>query len=220
MRATSAPDFASFTNDMEFNITTISSMSCSHLRGLGTLVTGSASFIDYRTAPLSTFLNYSCQNSTKGPTIILRCNRCQLVQDYAFISWQFVDLPNDPATAVGFQFNLTVKDHDNQRRLSVVSGTVKNGSNLEEKPITYRGADPNILKFNLFPRIYRNLNDLKLIQPLFHEFIPGSFFSDVNGLQASLQRPADGLINTTMSVNFLSAYMVEIDDENVLGPGE
>ncbi|KAM7497655.1 hypothetical protein LguiA_022069 [Lonicera macranthoides] len=218
VRATSAPDLTNFVNDMEFNITTISTMSCSHLRGPSTLVTGSPGFIDHRTAPLSTFANYSCLNTTNGPTISLKCNNCQLLRDNAYISWQFVDLPNNPATAVGFQFKFSANNHGNKKHLSFVSGTLKNGSNLDDKPMTYRGRDPNILKFNIFPRIYHNLHDLKLIQPLFHEFLPGSSFSDVSQLRASLQRPTDGLINTTLYINFLTYYIVEIDNQNILGP--
>ncbi|GFS30159.1 hypothetical protein Acr_00g0010500 [Actinidia rufa] len=220
VRAINAPDLASFANDMEFNIiTTVSSMSCTHVRDIGTLVIGSPGLIDYRAAPLSTFANYSsCQNTTLGPKIILKCNNCQLIRDFSYISWQFVDLPSNPATAVGFQFNLSAKNHASRKYMSFVSGMLRNGSNIEDKPVTYRGAVPNILKFNLFPRIYRNLHDLKLIQPLFHEFLPGSSYSEINQLQASLQSSDNGLINMTLYVNFLSAYVVEIDDQNILGP--
>ncbi|KAK4356720.1 hypothetical protein RND71_025691 [Anisodus tanguticus] len=220
LRATNAPDLAAFRNDLEFNITTISSMSCLHLRGLGTVVTGNPGFVDYRFAPLSTFANYSCINTTKGPTIMLKCNNCPLSWDNAYISWQFVDLPNNPAAAAGFQFNLTAKDPKNRKHLSLVSGTLRNGSNFDKKPVTYRGLTPNILKFNFFPRMYHNLHDLRLIQPLLHEFLPGSSFDEISQLQASLQSPNDGLINTTLYVNFLSSYIVEIKNQNVLGPGE
>lgn len=218
LRATNGPDLASFKNDMEFNITTISTMSCSHLRGIDNLVTGNPGFIAQRVVPLSTFVNYSCHNSTMGPTIVFKCIKCQLIQDYTYISWHFFDLINDPASAVGFQFNLTMTDHASKRRMSLVSGTIKNGSNMDNKPITYRGVDPNILKFNLFPRIYRNLHDLKLIQPLFHEFIPGSYISEINPLKDSLQSSTAGVVNVTISINFLSAYVVEIDDEKIMGP--
>ncbi|KAL2464989.1 hypothetical protein Adt_40840 [Abeliophyllum distichum] len=218
VRATNAPDLASFLNDLEFNITTISSMSCAQLRGLGTLVTGNPGFIDYRVVPLSNFGNYSCLNTTKGPTIMLKCNNCHLSRDILLVSWQFIDLPNNPATAVGFQFNLTAKSHADKKHLSFVSGTLKNASNFEDKPVTFRGAVPNILKFNLFPRIYHNLHDLKLIQPLFHEFLPGSSYSEISQLRMSLESSNDGLINTTLYVNFLSSYIVEIDNQNILGP--
>ncbi|KAL0382551.1 UNVERIFIED_CONTAM: protein TRIGALACTOSYLDIACYLGLYCEROL 3, chloroplastic [Sesamum calycinum] len=171
VRATNAPDLASFLNDFEFNITTISSMSCSQLRGLGTLVKGDPAFNDRRVVPLSTFANYSCLNTTAGPTVTLQCNNCQLIRDFAYVSWQFVDIPNNPAIAAGFQFNLTAKSHGKRKHLSFVSGTLKNASDVDDKPITFRGVVPNILKFNLFPRLYRNLHDLKLIQPLFHEFL-------------------------------------------------
>ncbi|XP_019259501.1 PREDICTED: uncharacterized protein LOC109237633 isoform X2 [Nicotiana attenuata] len=218
VRATNAPDLAAFINDLEFNITTISSMSCLHLRGLGTVVTGNPGFVDYRFSPLSTFANYSCINTTKGPTIVLKCSNCPLSRDSAYISWQFVDLPNSPATAIGFQFNLTAKDPKNKKHLSLVSGTLRNGSNFDNKPVTFRGLTPNILKFNFFPRMYHNLHDLRLIQPLLHEFLPGSSFNEISQLQASVQRPNDGLINTTLYVNFLSSYIVEIKNQNVLGP--
>lgn len=222
VRAANAPDLESFLNDMEFNITTISNMSCAQLRGLDTLVTGSPSFIDQRSFPLSLFANHSCLNTTAGPTVTISCTNCRLIRDFAYVSWHFVDLPNNPATAVGFQFNLTAKKTGRKKKkhLSFVSGIVKNASDLDDKPVTYRGAVPNILKFNLFPRLYRNLHDLKLIQPLFHDFLPGSSFSEVSQLQASLQNSRDGLVNTTLVVNFLSSYIVEVDNQNILGPGE
>ncbi|KAL3627728.1 hypothetical protein CASFOL_029091 [Castilleja foliolosa] len=178
IRAVNGPDLASFLNDFEFNITTISSMSCAQLRGLGTILT----------------------------------------RDYAYVSWYFVDLPNSPANAVGFQFNLTAKNHDNHKHLSFVSGILRNCSYFDNIPVTFRGVVPNILKFNMYPRLYRNLHDLKLIQPLFQDFLPGSYFSDASQLQASLERPSDGLVNTTLCINFLSSYIVEIDHQNLFGP--
>lgn len=217
--ATNAPDLASFHNDMEFNITTVSAMSCSNLQGLGTLVTGTPGFIDYRTAPLSTFVNFSCQNTTMGPTVSLKCDDCHIFRDTLYISWQFVDQPNVPAAAVGFEFKLTARDRSHKKHLSFVSGGLKNGSTNSAKFVTYRGRDLNILQFNLFPRIYRNKHDLKLIQPLFHDFLPGSSFSETSQLQASLQRPNDGIVNTTLYINFLSSYIVEIDNQSTLGPG-
>ncbi|KAI4350152.1 hypothetical protein L6164_010661 [Bauhinia variegata] len=217
VRATNGPELASFMNDMEFNITTVSSMSCSNLRDLGSLVTGDPGFIDQRVAPLSTFANYSCYNSSKGPTITLKCKNCRLLQDKMYISWQFVDLPNNPAAAVGFEFNLTAMD-STKKHVSFVCGTLKNGSAFDDRPVTFRGRRSNILKFNLFPRMYHNLHDLKLIQPLFHEFLPGSTCRDRNQLEVSLENSLDGLINTTLYINFLSAYIVEIDKESIMGP--
>lgn len=220
MRATNGPDLVSFVNDMEFNITTLSSMSCSNLRGLDNLVTGNPGFIDQRVAPLSEFANYSCHNTSQGPTITLRCNRCKLFLENLYISWQFIDLPNNPATAVGFQFNLTSRNQDNKKHVSFVYGTLKNGSSFDDKPVTFRGRVSNVLKFNLFPRIYRNVHDLRLIQPLFYEFLPGSSFDETSQLQASLESSNDGVINTTLSVNLLSAYIVEINNQNIMGPGK
>ncbi|GLT95485.1 hypothetical protein SLE2022_131650 [Rubroshorea leprosula] len=217
VRATNAPDLASFTNDMEFEITTVSSMSCLNLRVPTTLVSGSSGFINQKVTPLSSFLKYSCRNTSMGPAITFRCNNCRLTQDYMSISWQFVDLPNNPASAVGFQFNLTATDHANSKHVSFVRGTLKNGSNLDNSPVTFRGADENILIFNLFPRIYRNLHDLRLIQPLFHEFVPGSVFNETSQLQASLGNSNDGLINTTLYINYLSAYVIEIESQTVMG---
>ncbi|GAV80015.1 hypothetical protein CFOL_v3_23477 [Cephalotus follicularis] len=218
VRATNAPDLATFINDMELNITTISSMRCSNLRGLGTLITGSPGFNDQRVGPLSDFVNYSCQNTSVGPTINFKCTSCRLNQDFMYISWAFVDLPNNPATAVGFLFNFTVKNHGDKKHVSFVGGILKNRSTFDDRPVTFRGIDTNILKFNLFPRIYRNLHDLKLIQPLFHEFIPGSFCNETIQLQSSLQNSNEGVVNTTLSLNYLSTYMVEIENQNIMGP--
>lgn len=217
VRATNGPELATFFNDLEFNITTVSSMSCANLRGLGNLVTGNPGFIDQRVVPVSTLANYSCYNSSMGPTIVLRCRNCKHIYDHMYISWQFVDLPNKPAMAVGFQFKLTSMDVAS-KHVSFVSGTLKNGSAFDDSPVTFRGKQTNILKFNLFPRIYHNLHNLKLIQPLFHEFLPGSISRDTNELRSSLENSADGLVNTTLYINFLSDYVVEIDKENILGP--
>ena len=194
-------------------------MSCANLRNLGNLVTGDPGSIDERVVSLSTLANYSCYNSSTGPTIVLKCKNCKVHYDHMYISWQFVDLPNNPATAVGFEFKLTSMDIA-KKHLSFVSGTLKNGSDFNDSPVTFRGNLSNILKFNLFPRIYHNLHELKLIQPLFHEFLPGSVSRDTNELRASLESSADGLINTTLFINFLSDYVVEIDRENILGPGK
>lgn len=220
MRATNAPDLASFINDMEFNITTVSSMSCSNLQGLDTLVTGTPGFIDYRVTPLSNFVNYTCRNTSMGPTLTFKCSKCQFNRDYMYVSWQFVDLPSTPATAVGFEFNLSAKDHADMKLVSFVSGTLKSGSISNDKPGTFRGNYSNVLKFNLFPRIYHNVHDLRLIQPLFHEFLPGSFFDNTTQLLASLETSTDGQINTTLSINYLSSYIVEIENQNIMGPGK
>lgn len=217
VRATNGPELASFVNDMEFNITSVSSMSCANLRNLGNLVAGNPGFIDQRVVSLSTLANYSCYNSSTGPTIVLKCKNCKIIHDNMYISWQFVDLPNNPATAVGFEFKLTSSDIA-KKHVSFVSGTLKNGSAFDDSPVTFRGNQTNILKFNLFPRIYHNVHNLKLIQPLFHEFIPGSVSRDTNQLRTSLENSADGLVNTTLYINFLSDYVVEIEKENILGP--
>lgn len=219
VRATNGPELASFINDMEFNITTVSSMSCANLRNLGNLVTGNPGSIDERVVSLSSLANYTCYNSSTGPTVVFKCINCKVHHDRMYISWQFVDLPNNPAAAVGFEFKLTSIDIA-KKHTSFVSGTLKNGSDFNDSPVTFRGNISNILKFNLFPRIYHNLHELKLIQPLFHEFLPGSVSRNTNELRVSLENSADGLINTTLFINFLSDYVVEIDRENILGPGK
>ncbi|XP_050224804.1 uncharacterized protein LOC126674402 [Mercurialis annua] len=218
VRATNALDLASFDNDMEFNITAVSSMSCSNVRGLGTLVTGNPGFMDHRVVKLSELVTYICQNTSTGPTLTFKCTNCRISKEYMYISWQFIDLPNAPASAVGYHFNLTTRNHVDKRHFSFVSGTLKNGSASDDRPVTFRGKDSNVLKFNLFPRVYHNLHHLRLIQPLFHEFTPGSFFRDTAQLQASLATSADGLINTTLYVHYLSSYVVEIENQNIMGP--
>ncbi|KAJ0644798.1 hypothetical protein HanRHA438_Chr16g0759951 [Helianthus annuus] len=216
--AANAPDFTSFSTDMEFNITTISTMTCSNIQNLGTLFMGKPGFLDFRTTPLSTFAKFSCENTTKGPMVTLKCTNCQLFRDNFYTSWQFIDLPNIPASAVGFEFNLTSRDRLNKKRASFVSGVLKKGSHMNAEFVTFRGKDPNILQFNLFPRVYRNKDDLKLIQPLFHDFIPGSSFGDINKLRDSLQNSSNGVVNVTLNVNFLSSYIVEVDSQSTLGP--
>ncbi|KAL8171818.1 hypothetical protein V2J09_023622 [Rumex salicifolius] len=219
VRATNAPDLVSYVNDLEFNITAVSSMSCSQLQGLGTLIMGKPGIIGYRGAELSRFANYTCLNTSIGPTINLKCQNCPISWDNVYISWHFVDVPNVPAAAVGFQFNLTAKNLNYSKHVSLVSGKVNNGNVANDnKPITFRGTSANVLQFNLFPRIYHNLHSLKLVQPLFHEFLPGSVISDANQLQSSLQNSSTGLVNTTLFINFLSDYVVEIDNQSILGP--
>ncbi|XP_064977490.1 uncharacterized protein LOC135619421 isoform X2 [Musa acuminata AAA Group] len=217
VRPANAPDLLSFVNDLEFNITTISSMSCSHLRGLDSLVIGTVGSIDYRVYPLSTYVEYNCQNTSSGPTISLKCNSCQIPRRNHYISWQFVDLPNDPAISVGFRFNLSAKDHADGNHVSFVTGTMISDTYTNDEPKTFRGSDVNVLRIHLFPQVYNNLNNLKLIQPLFHDFISGSSFSEASDLQASLQGSKNGLVNTTLFISYLSDYIVEINKENMMG---
>ncbi|KAJ8427525.1 hypothetical protein Cgig2_019944 [Carnegiea gigantea] len=220
MKATNAPDLLSFTNDLQLNVTTISTMTCSQLRGLDTVALGTPGFIDYRLAPLSTFANFSCANSTKGPKIILTIKNCPLSYNHVYISWHFVDTQNAfPASAIGFQFNFTARNRidDDQEYANFVSGTVKNEKGLEDMRVTYRGEHTNLLRFNLFPRVYLNLDHLELVQPLFHEFRPGSYARDEKHLQSLLQSTEHGFINVTVALNFLSDFLVEIDEQKYGG---
>ncbi|XP_022929662.1 uncharacterized protein LOC111436176 isoform X1 [Cucurbita moschata] len=218
MKAANAPDLVSFVNDMEFNITTVSTMSCSNIRGLDTIVFGNPGFLAQKVMPLSNFANFSCQNRSEGPTISVKCEKCRFIQDDIYISWQFIDLPNNPASAVGFQFNFSSKDHVQKNQESFVSGTLKNRSNLDDTPVTFRGKNANIVQFNLFPRIFRNNQDSKLMQPLFHEFVSGSSFQNTNELQLSLENANEGLLNITLYINLLSSYIVEVERQNIFGP--
>ncbi|XP_074557447.1 uncharacterized protein LOC141813386 [Curcuma longa] len=217
IRPANAPDLLSFVNDLEFNITTISSMSCSNLRGPDSLLVGTPGFIDYRVFPLSVRIQYNCQNTSNGPSLSIKCNNCPIPRRDYYISWQFVDLPNHPATAVGFQFNLSARDHAHNRHASFVSGAMTSDNFTIDEPKTFRGSEVNILKIHLFPMAYNNLNDLKLIQPVFHDFISGSSFSVASDLQASLGTSKDGLVNTTLHISSLSDYIVEINNENMIG---
>ena len=219
VRRTNAPDLLSFVSDMEFNITTISSMSCSHLRGLNQLVVGMPGSIYFKVSPLSTYTNYTCYNFSRGPTVSLKCTSRKVPIGDHYISWQFVDLPDDPATAVGFQLNLTAKAHGDDRHLSYVGGTFKVGSSANDRPQTFRGQDMNVLNIHLFPQKFTYLHNLGFIQPLLHDFLPWSSFSEVGDLQASLQNLKDGLVNTTLYISYLSDYIVEIDKQNVVGIG-
>lgn len=223
VKPANTPDLLSFINDLEFNITTISSMSCANLVMPASLITGMPGFIDFRTVPLSTFIKYTCHNTSTGPTVSLRCNSCKIPRRNHFISWQFVDLPNQPATAVGFEFNLTSRDHYEKKHVTYVSGTVNSDGVMDTSTKgmkTFRGADTNVLKIQLFPEEYLNLKGLKLLQPLFNDFVPGSYFTDVGGLKASLQNSRDGLVNTTLFISYQSDYIVQINKESVLGPGK
>ncbi|CAN6487263.1 unnamed protein product [Victoria cruziana] len=216
-RPVNAPDLSSFVNDMEFNLTTISSMTCSHMRGLGTIISGTPGFVDYRISPLSKFVDANCVNTSLGPRVTLRCYSCHVIKDRYFISWQFVDLPSEPATAVGFLFNITAKRPGDTEHTSSVSGTLSSQYSTKQTA-TFRGVNGNIFKFHLIPRIYRKIHYLKLIQPLFREFIPGSNFVEASQLQSSLQNPTDGLINMTLYISFLSDFIVEVDNANIIGP--
>ena len=90
-------------------------MSCSDLRGLNQLVVGMPGSIYFKVSPLSTYTNYTCYNISRGPTVSLKCTSRKVPIGDHYISWQFVDLPDDPATAVGFQLNLTAKAHGDDR---------------------------------------------------------------------------------------------------------
>ncbi|XP_022973907.1 uncharacterized protein LOC111472540 isoform X1 [Cucurbita maxima] len=218
IKAAHAPDMASFVNDMEYNITTVSTMSCANVRDLGTIVFGNPGFLKQKVMPLSNFANYSCHNNSDGPTVRVQCRRCRFIQDKIYISWQFVDLPSSPASAVGFQFNLSARNHPKKDHASFLSGILKNVSSFDDTPVTFRGKNANIVQFNLFPRIYVNQQDSKLLQPLFHEFVPGSFFQKASDLQTSLENSNDGVLNVTLFINLLSSYIVEIENQNIFGP--
>ncbi|KAK3163613.1 hypothetical protein QOZ80_1AG0005940 [Eleusine coracana subsp. coracana] len=218
VKPANAPDLLSFVNDLEFHITTVSSMSCAQAIAPSTIAMGTPGFLDFRVLPLSTFLTYSCQNTSQGPSISLKCNGCRIPPRDHYVSWQFVDQQRRPAAAVGFQFNLTAKQHGNDKFVSFVSGTVSSENYADDKLKTFRGQDSNVLKIQLFPQIYNNHHNLKLLQPLVQDFTQGSTFSDVRTLNASLQNPADGVINTTLYISYLSDYIVEISSENTLGP--
>lgn len=218
VKPANAPDLLAFVNDIEFHITTISSMSCSQVAAPSTIAMGTPGFMDFRVLPLSTLLTYTCQNTSQGPSITLKCSGCRMPPRDHYVSWQFVDLPRRPAVAVGFQFNLTTKQTGDDEHVSFVSGTINSDNYADEKLKTFRGTDSNVLKIQLFPQIYNKLNNLKLLQPLLQDFTPGSTFSDVRSLNASLQNPTDGVINTTLYISYLSDYIVEISNESVLGP--
>ncbi|PUZ57548.1 hypothetical protein GQ55_5G441200 [Panicum hallii var. hallii] len=218
VKPANAPDLLNFVNDLEFHITTVSSMSCAQAVAPSTIAMGTPGFMDFRVQPLSTLLTYSCQNTSDGPSITLKCNGCRIPPRDHYVSWQFVDLPRQPATAVAFQFNLTAKQHGDNSDVSFVSGTISSNNFVDDKLKTFRGRDSNVLKIQLFPQIYNNHHGLKLLQPLLQDFTQGSTFSDVSSLNASLQNPSDGVINTTLYISYLSDYIVEINNENVLGP--
>jgi hypothetical protein len=220
IKPANAPDLLSFTNDVEFHITTVSSMSCTQAIAPSTIAMGTPGFLDFKVLPLSTLLTYSCQNTSQGPSISLKCHGCRIPPRDHYVSWQFVDQPRRPAAAVGFQFNLTAKQHGNDKYMSFVSGTISSENYTDDKLKTFRGQDSNVLKIQLFPQIYNNHQNLKLLQPLVQDFTQGSTFSDVRTLNASLQDPADGVINTTLYISYLSDYIVEISKENTVGPGE
>ncbi|XP_062206953.1 uncharacterized protein LOC133908799 [Phragmites australis] len=218
VKPANAPDLLSFVNDLEFHITTISSMTCAQAVAPSTIAMGTPGFMDFRVVPLSTFLTYSCQNTSQGPSISLKCNGCRIPPRDHYVSWNFVDLPRQPAAAVGFQFNLTAKQHGDDKHVSFVSGTISSDNYADDKLKTFRGRDSNVLKIQLFPQIYNNHHNLKLLQPLVQDFTQGSTFSDVSSLNASLQNPTDGVMNTTLYISYLSDFIVEIGNENVLGP--
>ncbi|KAM0868024.1 hypothetical protein ACQ4PT_041617 [Festuca glaucescens] len=218
VKPANAPDLLSFVNDIEFHITTVSAMSCAQLAPPSTIAMGTPGFMDFRVLPLSTLLTYTCQNTSQGPSITLKCNGCRMPPRDHYVSWQFVDLPRQPAAAVGFQFNLTTKQTGDDQHVSFVSGTINSDNYGDEKLKTFRGRDSNVLKIQLFPQMYNKLHDLKLLQPLLQDFTQGSTFSDVSSLNASLNSPTDGVINTTLYISYLSDYIVEISNESVLGP--
>ncbi|VAH57175.1 unnamed protein product [Triticum turgidum subsp. durum] len=218
VKPANAPDLLAFVNDIEFHITTISSMSCSQVTPPSMIAMGTPGFMDFRVLPLSTLLTYSCQNTSQGPSITLKCSGCRMPPRDHYVSWQFVDLPRRPAIAVGFQFNLTTKQTGDDEHVSFVSGTINSDNYGDEKLKTFRGRDSNVLKIQLFPQIYNKLNNLKLLQPLLQDFTPGSTFSHVSSLNASLQNPTDGVLNTTLYISYLSDYIVEISNESVIGP--
>jgi hypothetical protein len=134
-----------------------------------------------------------------------------------------VDLPNHPATAIGFEFNLTARDHYENKHLTYVSGTVNSDGVMDTSTKvmkTFRGAETNVLKIQLFPEEYISSKGFKLLRPLFNDFVPGSYFTDMGGLKASLENGRAGLVNATLFISYQSDYIVQIYNEIVLGPGK
>jgi hypothetical protein len=221
IKPANAPDLLSFVNDLQFNITTISGMSCAQAVAPSAIAMGTPGFMDFRVVPLPTLFTYSCTNTSQGPSISLMCNGCRFPPRDHYVSWQFVDLPGQPAAAVGFQFSMTAKQHGNNEYVSFVSGAMNSDGYADDGKLkTFRGRDLNVLKIQLFPQIYNTLGNLRLLQPLVQDFTEGSTFSDVGSLNASLQDARDGLVNTTLYISYLSDYIVEISNESVIGPGE
>ncbi|WVZ56959.1 hypothetical protein U9M48_007417 [Paspalum notatum var. saurae] len=219
VKPANAPDLLSFVNDLEFHITTVSSMSCAQAVAPSTIAMGTPGFMDFRMVPLSMLFTYSCTNTSQGPSITLRCNGCRIAPRDHYLSWQFVDLPGQPATTVGFQFNLTSRQHGDDQHMSFVSGMMNSDDYADDGKLrTFRGRDSNVLKIQLFPQIHNNLGNLRLLQPLVQDFTQGSAFSDVGSLNLSLQNPRDGMVNTTLYISYLSDYIVEISNESVVGP--
>ncbi|CAD6203688.1 unnamed protein product [Miscanthus lutarioriparius] len=194
-------------------------MSCTQAVAPSTVAMGTPGFMDFRVIPLPALFTYSCTNTSQGPSITLRCNGCRIPPRDHYVSWQFVDMPGQPASAVGFQFNLTARQHGNNKHMSFVSGTMNSDGYADDGKLkTFRGRDSNVLKIQLFPQIYNNLGNLRLLQPLVQDFTQGSTFSDVGSLNSSLQNPRDGVVNTTLYISYLSDYIVEISNESVVGP--
>ncbi|XP_062215584.1 uncharacterized protein LOC133916093 [Phragmites australis] len=219
VKPANAPDLLSFVNDLEFHITTVSSMSCAQAVAPSTIAMGTPGFMDFRVVPLPTLFTYSCKNTSQGPSISLRCNGCRIPPRDHYVSWQFIDLPGQPAAAAGFQFNMTAKQHGDDKHVSFVSGMMNSDGYADDGKLkTFRGRGSNVLKIQLFPQIYNNLGNLRLLQPLVQDFTQGSAFSDVSSLNASLQNPRDGVVNTTLFISYLSDYIVEISKESVVGP--
>jgi hypothetical protein len=124
-----------------------------------------------------------------------------------------VDLPNHPATAIGFEFNLTARDHYENKHLTYVSGTVNSDGVMDTSTNvmkTFRGAETNVLKIQLFPEEYISSKGFKLLRPLFNDFVPGSYFTDMGGLKASLENGRAGLVNATLFISYQSDYIVQI----------
>ncbi|KAK3147231.1 hypothetical protein QOZ80_3BG0279790 [Eleusine coracana subsp. coracana] len=219
VKSANAPDLLSFVNDLEFNITTISGMSCAQATAPSVIAMGTPGFMDFRVVPLPTMFNYSCTNTSRGPSISLTCNGCRIPPRDHYVSWQFVDLPGQLAAAVGFQFNLTAKQHGVNEHVSFLSGAMNSDDYVDDGKLkTFRGQDSSVLKIQLFPQIYNKLGNLRLLQPLVQDFTEGSVLSDVGSLNASLQNAGDGVVNTTLYISYLSDYIVEISNESVVGP--
>uniref|UniRef100_A0A0A9A0N5 Uncharacterized protein n=1 Tax=Arundo donax TaxID=35708 RepID=A0A0A9A0N5_ARUDO len=162
-------------------------MSCAQAVAPSTIAMGTPGFMDFRVVPLPTFFTYSCTNTSHEPSISLKCNGCRIPPRDHYMSWQFVDLPGQPAAVVGFQFNLTAKQHGDNEHVSFVSGAMNSDGYVDDGKLkTFRGRDSNVLKIQLFPQIYNNLGNLRLLQPLVQDFTQGSALSDVGSLNASL----------------------------------
>eukprot|EP00897_Mesotaenium_endlicherianum_P002911 jgi/Mesen1/2648/ME000166S01770 len=217
----SGREVESYRNDLEYNVTIISSMKCIQLLPTYNMLTMGTGEVDKRVYNSSSTLDIRCYDTPQGPLMRTLCPACVVGSDNYISNFTFVDIPEQGlvASAVGYRFLVTAIGNTSKggQRRSIVSGELQAGSNgTFAPPSSIRGGSPSVLYFRFIPRLFKDKNDLRLMQITFHEFVTGTSFSDQTTLQAAVEN-ATAAVTVLVQSEILSAFIVQTEVQASIG---